>query len=213
MSTRIRRRRFTGACWWLLLLFPLAGTASAATILVFGDSISAAYGLKPEQGWVALLQQRLDAEAAGRHHVINGSVSGETTSGGLRRLKPLLEQHHPDVVVLELGGNDGLRGQPPETIAANLGHLIDDARAAGAKVVMLGIRIPPNYGRPYAQAFDGVFGRVSARKRVPLVPFFLADRSGGIVPLQDDGIHPTAAAQPQLLDNAWRAIHQTLRSR
>ncbi|HET8731434.1 MAG TPA: GDSL-type esterase/lipase family protein, partial [Moraxellaceae bacterium] len=110
MATRIRRCRFTGARWWLVLLLPFAGTATAATILVFGDSISAAYGLKPEQGWVARLQQRLDSEAPGRHHVVNGSLSGETTSGGVRRLRPLLQQHHPDVVVLELGGNDGLRG-------------------------------------------------------------------------------------------------------
>ncbi|HEX4870380.1 MAG TPA: arylesterase [Moraxellaceae bacterium] len=198
----------------LVLLAPLAaGAAQAATILVFGDSISAAYGLEPAQGWVVQLQQRLDKAAPGQHRVVNGSLSGETTAGGRARLPPLLVRHRPDVVVLELGGNDGLRGLPPGAMAANLRRMVGDARAAGARVVLLGIRIPPNYGRQYTQAFEQVFTSVSQEEKVPLVPFFLAGKAGGLVPLQPDGVHPTAAAQGQLLDNAWPAIEKALKAR
>jgi len=185
--------------------------ARAATILVFGDSISAAYGLETGQGWVARLQQRLDQTAPGRHRVVNGSLSGETTAGGRSRLPPLLAQHRPDIVILELGGNDGLRGQPPKAIAANLKKMIADARAARARVLLFAMKIPPNYGRAYTQAFEQVFVTVSREEKVPLLPFFLADQSGQLVRLQDDAIHPTAAAQPVLLENAWPLLEKTLK--
>lgn len=180
--------------------------ASAASILVFGDSISAAYGMNIEQGWVALLDQRLAAEDPGRHRVINASVSGETTSGGLRRLPALLKQHAPDVVVLELGGNDGLRGQPPALMASNLTAMIRLSREAGARVVMLGMRIPPNYGKAYTEAFAAVFPRVAKAEAVPLVPFFLEGVGGVPDLMQKDGIHPNAKAQPRLLALAWPMI-------
>lgn len=197
----------------LLLVAPLmTGTAGAATILVFGDSISAAYGLEANRGWVARLQQRLDTTAPGKHRVVNGSLSGETTAGGRSRLPPLLAKHRPDVVVIELGGNDGLRGQPPKAIAANLKKMIDDARASGAKVLLFGIKIPPNYGRVYTAAFEKTFVTVSEQENVPLLPFFLSGKGGQLVRLQEDGIHPTAAAQPVLLDNAWPLIEKTLKS-
>jgi acyl-CoA thioesterase-1 len=187
--------------------------AAAATILVFGDSISAAYGLETDAGWVAALQQKLDRSAPGKHRVINASLSGETTAGGVRRLPPLLAKHRPDIVVLELGGNDGLRGQPPAAIAANLKQMISAARAAKARVLLFGMKIPPNYGRAYTAAFEQVFVTVSREEKVPLLPFFLADKSGQLVTLQDDAIHPTAAAQPVLLQNAWPLIAQALKQR
>lgn len=213
MALHFRRCGLKTVRWLLLPALFAASAAQAATILVFGDSISAAYGLEPAQGWVAKLQQRLDGKAPGRHQVVNGSLSGETTAGGRTRLLPLLVKHRPDLVVLELGGNDGLRGQPPAAIAANLQRLIADARAAGARVVLLGIRIPPNYGRRYTEAFEQVFVTVSHDAKVPLVPFFLASGKTGIVSLQPDGVHPTAAAQAQLLDNAWPAIEKALPAR
>lgn len=188
-----------------------AGAAQAATILVFGDSISAAYGMETKQGWVTLLQQKLDKSAPGKHRVVNGSLSGETTGGGLRRLPPLLARHKPDLVILELGGNDGLRGLPPKAMAANLSRMVVDARASGAQVLLFAIKIPPNYGRAYTEAFEKAFVTVSQEQKVPLLPFFLANGRGDLVALQPDGIHPTAAAQPVLLDNAWPLIEKALR--
>ncbi len=199
-----------------LLLFVCAfpagiSSAQAATILVFGDSISAAYGLEVEQGWVRLLQQRLDKTAPGKHVVVNGSLSGETTSGGKARLPALLKKHKPDVVILELGGNDGLRGQPPALMAGNFKKMIADSRAAGAKVLLFGMKIPPNYGRAYTQAFEKVFVTVSGQEKVPLLPFFLEGIGGHADLVQADGIHPVARAQPILLQNAWPLIEKVLK--
>lgn len=194
----------------VVLALWVAGAAQAATILVFGDSISAGYGLETGQGWVTGLQQRLDRKFPGQHRVVNGSLSGETTAGGRSRLPPLLARHRPDLVILELGGNDGLRGLPPKAMAANLRQMIADSRRAGAHVLLFAIRIPPNYGRLYSEAFEKVFTSVSQDEKVPLLPFFLANRRGDLVPLQPDGIHPTAAAQAILLDNAWPLIEKTL---
>lgn len=217
MSLPGRNRRSgwqVAAAVLVLLLAPwAAGSAQAATILVFGDSISAAYGLEANTGWVTLLQQRLDEVAPGQHRVINGSLSGETTAGGKGRLPPLLAKHKPDLVILELGGNDGLRGQPPKAIAANLRQMIAASRASGASVLLFAIRIPPNYGRVYTEAFEKVFVTVSTDEKVPLLPFFLANARGDLVALQADGIHPTAAAQPVLLDNAWPLIRKHLSPR
>lgn len=195
----------------LTLTFALAGPAQAAKILVFGDSISAAYGLEVEQGWVSLLQQKLNKAAPGRHQVVNGSLSGETTAGGRKRLPPLLQKHKPDIVVLELGGNDGLRGQSPTLMADNLKAMIVAARGAGAKVILLGIKIPPNYGSAYRNAFEKVFTSVSQAEKVPLLPFFLEGVGGNAKLVQADGIHPTAEAQPQLLKNAWPLLESALK--
>lgn len=195
----------------LLLMLCSAPLAQAATILAFGDSISAAYGLEVKQGWVSLLRQRLDKMAPGQHLVINGSLSGETTAGGKSRLPPLLAQHHPDLVILELGGNDGLRGLSPRDIQANLEKMVGEARAAGAKVLLLGVKIPPNYGPVYARAFEQAFTKAGKEAKVPLLPFFMSNGKGGVVPLQADDIHPTAEAQPQLLANAWPMIEKLLK--
>lgn len=178
--------------------------------MIFGDSISAAYGMDMRQGWVGLLAQRLEKQAPGRHQVINASVSGETTSGGLLRLPALLRRHQPDVVVLELGGNDGLRGQPPALMRKNLEAMIRLSRAAGARVIVLGMRIPPNYGKAYTQAFEQVFRDAAKAQAVPLLPFFL-DGVGGVPALmQADGIHPNAGAQPRLLANVWPLLQKSL---
>lgn len=213
MSLLCEGHRPRAAKWLLLLTLLLTGAAQAATILVFGDSISAGYGLETGQGWVTRLQQKLDKNAPGQHHVINGSLSGETTGGGRQRLPPLLARHRPDIVILELGGNDGLRGLSPKLMADNLRRMVADSRGAGAKVLLFAIRIPPNYGRVYSEAFEKVFVTVSREEKVPLLPFFLANRRGELVALQADGVHPTAAAQPVLLDNAWPLIEKTLGQR
>lgn len=180
--------------------------ASAASVLIHGDSISAAYGMDIEQGWVALLDQRLAARAPGKHRVINSSVSGETTAGGLRRLPALLKQHRPEVVVIELGGNDGLRGQPPKLMQRNLAAMARMAKQAGARVVLLGMKIPPNYGRAYTEAFAAVYPAVAKAEGVALLPFLL-DGVGGVPAfMQSDGVHPNARAQPRLLELAWPLI-------
>ncbi len=193
-----------------LMLLIFSFPARAATILVFGDSISAAYGLEVEQGWVRLLQQKLDKTAPGKHLVVNGSLSGETTSGGKARLPALLKKHKPDVVILELGGNDGLRGQPPTLMASNFKKMIADSRAAGASVLLFGMKIPPNYGRAYTRAFEQAFVTVSKEEKVPLLPFFLEGIGGNPALVQADGIHPVAKAQPILLQNAWPLIEKAL---
>lgn len=179
---------------------------SAASILIFGDSISASYGMDIEQGWVSQLDKRFAERSPGLHRVINASVSGETTTGGLRRLPALLRQHGPAVVVLELGGNDGLRGQPPALIKRNLEAMIRLSRQAGARVVVLGMRIPPNYGKAYSEAFAGVFPVAAKAQGASVLPFFL-DGVGGVPALiQKDGIHPNTKAQPLLLELAWPLI-------
>ncbi len=172
------------------------------TLLVVGDSLSAAYGIERDAGWVALLAERV----AHRAEVVNASISGETTGGGATRLPELLRQHDPDIVLLELGGNDGLRGLPPSQMSANLEGMIEKSQAAGAQVLMLGIDIPPNYGDAYRQAFTGVFRELAESHEVPLVPFLLEGVALDPDLMQDDGIHPTAEAQPRLLDNVWPSL-------
>lgn len=192
-----------------VLLLLLALPVPAQNILLIGDSISAAFGLEIEQGWVSLLQKRLE-EQDYPHRVVNASVSGETTAGGLARLPVLLEQVHPELVIIELGGNDGLRGLPAANMQQNLSAMVEQSRASGADVILLGMRIPPNYGPRYNDAFEQVFVDLSQSLDVPLVPFLL--EGVGTVPelMLDDGIHPGAAAQPLLLDNAWPVIRQWL---
>lgn len=192
-----------------VLLLLLALPVPAQNILLIGDSISAAFGLETEQGWVSLLQKRLE-EQDYPHRVVNASVSGETTAGGLARLPGLLEQVQPELMIIELGGNDGLRGLPAANMQQNLSAMVEQSRASGADVILLGMRIPPNYGPRYNDAFEQVFVDLSQSLDVPLVPFLL--EGVGTVPelMLDDGIHPGAAAQPLLLDNAWPVIRQWL---
>ena len=191
----------------------LAETAKAETpvILVFGDSISAGYGLAHvELGWVELLKTRLKDAGYG-YQVVNASVSGETTAGGVARLPRALELHHPAIVIIELGGNDGLRALPIAQLRANLGQMVDLATAAGAKVLVLGMRMPPNYGPEYTQQFSDSFSELARTKKVPWVPFLLNDIALSQNLLQEDTIHPNAEGQPKLLENVWPALKPMLR--
>jgi len=198
----------------IALLSALAWPASAQGILVVGDSISAAFGLEISEGWVALLEQRLQVEDE-PVPVVNASVSGDTTAGGLARLPRLLERHEPDLVVIELGGNDGLRGMSPANMQQNLSQMIETAQASGADVLLLGMRLPPNYGLRFTEAFAQVFVDLSDQHDVPLVPFLLTGIAGEPDQslMQSDGIHPTAAAQQRILDNAWPPIETWLEAR
>ncbi len=198
--------------WWLsagLALYCLAQSAAAGTLLVVGDSISAGFGLDSRQGWVSLLQARLRDEGFDEK-VVNASISGDTSAGGQARLLALLAAHKPSLVVLELGGNDGLRGQSPAQLQQNLASMIERSRQAGAKVLLLGMRLPPNYGVRYTTAFAKVYEQLAADKQVPLVPFFLEGVGGVPELMQADGIHPAQGAQQRLLENAWPAIKPLL---
>ena len=186
-----------------------AAATSERTLLVFGDSLSAAYGLRAEQGWVTQLQQRLASEGYG-YHVVNASVSGETTSGGRNRLQRALAQHRPAVVLVELGANDGLRGLPVKDTQANLRAMIQAAQVAGAKVLLLGIHIPPNYGPQYTQAFDAMYTSLAAEMRVPLLPFLLEGIAMNTRYMQADGLHPNAAGQPRVLATVWPRLKPLL---
>lgn len=177
-------------------------SALAGTLVVVGDSISAALGLDTSQGWVALLERRL-AERGLDHQVVNASVSGDTTAGGRARLPRLLAEHRPDWVVIELGGNDGLRGLPTAQLRQNLETMIRDSQENGAQVILLGMRLPPNYGARYNRAFEQVFADLAQEYRLPWVPFFLEGVGGVEGMMQADGIHPAAKAQSRLLDNFW----------
>ena len=199
------RRRW----WWALMLWCWAQGAAAGTVLVVGDSISAALGLETRQGWVSLLQQRLETGDFA-HKVINASISGDTSSGGLARLPALLAAHRPSLVIVELGGNDGLRGQSPAQLQQNLAAMVERSQAVGAKVLILGMKLPPNYGQRYTTAFADVFPRVAKDHKASLVPFFLEGVGGVPGMMQPDGIHPTVAAQPRLLENVWPALQPLL---
>jgi acyl-CoA thioesterase I len=201
-------------CIQILLVGLLwACTATAAhserTLLVFGDSLSAAYNLRADQGWVAQLQKRLKAQGYG-YRVVNASVSGETTSGGKNRLDRALKQHQPELVILELGGNDGLRGLPVRTARANLDAMLVSIQRTRAKILLLGIQIPPNYGPQYATAFAAMFRTLAAERKVPLVPFLLEGIALDSRYMQADGIHPNAAGQPRVLENVWPQLRPLL---
>jgi acyl-CoA thioesterase I len=195
----------------VVLIASVSARAETPVILVFGDSISAGYGLAHvDQGWVALLQTRLKQQGYG-DQVVNASVSGETTAGGLARLPRALELHHPATVILELGGNDGLRALPVAQMRANLMHMADLAAAAGARVLLLGMRMPPNYGPDYTRQFSLSYGDLARDKRLPLVPFLLNGIALNPALMQADGIHPNELGQPQLLDNVWPSLQPLLR--
>ena len=183
---------------------------SAKTILVLGDSISAAYGMQLQQGWVQLLQKRLEQQYPKKHKVVNASVSGETTSGALARLPKLLQIHKPHIVVIELGGNDGLRGQSPLLIQKNLAHLIQQSQKSNATVLVFGMKIPPNYGTAYSKAFEKNYQTVSQQYKVKLMPFFLEGVAGKKDLMQQDLVHPNAKAQSILLNNAYPYIKGAL---
>ena len=198
----------------VLLILVFAGfpaNADTPAILVFGDSISAGYGLaRVEQGWVGMLRAKLKDEGYG-YQVVNASVTGETTAGGLARLPRALALHHPRVVILELGGNDGLRALPIDQMRSNLGKMVDLSVDSGARVLLLGMRIPPNYGPEFTEKFFAVFADVARDKKAPLVPFLLNDIALSPNLMQADGVHPNELGQPKLLDNVWPRLRPLLR--
>lgn len=183
--------------------------ALSPVILIVGDSISAGYGLPPGAGWATLLQSRLAAEHF-PHRVINASISGDTTAGGRARLAALLAQHRPAVTVIELGGNDGLRGGNLDAMRANIDAMVASAQKAGSRVLLLGMRLPPNYGPAYVQRFAGIYGDVAKARSAALVPFMFEGFGEDNAMFQPDGIHPVASAQGKLLDNVWRALKPLL---
>tara|TARA_R110000868_G_scaffold168291_1_gene402961 strand:+ start:19447 stop:20064 length:618 start_codon:yes stop_codon:yes gene_type:complete len=200
------RKWLIGTALSLLLWGP---AAFAGTVLVVGDSISAAFGLDTREGWVALLEKRL-AEEGFAHQVVNASISGDTSAGGAARLPALLTEHQPELVIIELGGNDGLRGQPPAQLQQNLAAMVQQSQKAGAEVLILGMQLPPNYGVRYTTAFADVFPKVANETGSALVPFVLEGIGGVPSMMQSDGIHPTAEAQPRLLDNVWPMLKPLL---
>lgn len=185
------------------------GAAVASSIVIVGDSLSAAYGMEISESWPSLLQQRLH-ENGHAYRVFNSSITGDTTQGGLTRLPRLLERHRPAVVILEMGGNDGLRGLPVEVTRSNLASMIEQSRAAGAKVILAEMRIPPNYGQSYTEKFNDTYQELTAEYGIVLLPFLLQDIALEPGLMQDDGIHPTVAAQPLILDQVWAALEPLL---
>ncbi|MBQ5945887.1 arylesterase [Massilia sp. ST3] len=200
--------------WSVFLVLALGASASAysapKTVLVVGDSLSAEYGIARGAGWVALLEQKLKAEKI-QARVVNASISGETTSGGRARLPALLGQHRPDIVVIELGANDGLRGLPVASADANLRAMVAMAKEKKAEVLLVGMRMPPNYGRAYTEKFFGMFKQVSTDTRSPLVPFMLEGVADKPALFQQDRLHPLAAAHPIILSNIWPAFASLIR--
>ncbi len=199
---------------WIALLtlsaaLPLPACAQAPVILVLGDSLSAAYGIALQDGWVALLQGRLN-ERGLDFRVVNAGISGDTTMGGLTRLPELLQRHRPAILLIELGANDGLRGLPTPLIRDNLAAMVRLGQAAGSQVLLLGIQMPPNYGAAYNRVFQVVFQDVARGAGVPLVPFLLAGVAEDPDLMQADGLHPAAAAQPRILDNVWPVLEPQL---
>ena len=194
----------------LTVLLLISSNAWAGTVLVWGDSLSAGYGLRQQQSWPALLGERISA-ARLPHKVVNASISGETTAGGLARLPAALETHKPSVVVIELGANDGLRGLPVKAMAANLQAMVDASRKAGAQVLLVGMRMPPNYGPDYTARFARTYQDLARTNKVRLVPFMMAGFADKPDHFQQDGIHPTAEAQPKILDTIWRELKPLLR--
>lgn len=213
--------RVIGVLLCLLFAPPVSLAASAPltapvratkVILVFGDSLSAGYGLPVEQGWVNLLAKRLRTEGYG-FQVVNASVSGETTTGGLARLQRALDKHQPAIVILELGANDGLRGLPLSTTRSNLEAMVAIAARSPRRVLLLGMRMPPNYGERYTEGYATAFANAARHQRVTLLPFFLEGVAGNPRLVQADGLHPNEQGQPLLLDNVWTGLQPLLRAK
>jgi acyl-CoA thioesterase-1 len=200
---------------WVLLaitLVPAAVLAAAEpVILLVGDSIGAGYGVPLDRAWAALLQARLKAEGLPQR-LVNASISGDTSRGGLARLPEALKRHRPSILIIELGGNDGLRGISPQEMKSNLGRMIGLARAAGARVLLVGMRLPPNYGLAFTERFERVYHELAKERGVPLVPFLLEGVATDRALMQADGIHPNAAGQPRVLDNLWPYLDPLLRA-
>jgi acyl-CoA thioesterase-1 len=186
-----------------------AAQPTAPVVLILGDSISAGYGLPAGAGWVALLEKRLSAEHLPQR-VVNASISGDTTAGGRERIEPLLKQHRPAVTVIELGGNDGLRGGNLDVMRDNLYGIVAAAQKAQSRVLLVGIRLPPNYGPEYVQRFAAIFGEVAKTRKTALVPFLFEGFGENNAMFQPDGIHPLGAAQQKMLDNVWRELKPLL---
>jgi acyl-CoA thioesterase-1 len=197
---------------FILLSSFVAAVAAAAPrpVLVLGDSLSAAYGLAPKEGWVALLDERL-AAAKPLRNVVNASISGETSAGGLARLPALLKEHAPALVVVELGANDGLRGLPLAQLRANLAKILEAVRGAGARAVLVGIELPVNYGPQYRDGLRELYRGLAGEFNVPLVPFLLDGVALDPALMQDDGLHPRAAAEPRVLENVWKVLEPALK--
>ncbi len=188
----------------MLLVISHAAVA-ASTLLVFGDSLSAGFGLRSDQAWPALLGKRL-AAAGKPYTVVNASISGETTAGGRSRLEAALRQHRPDILILELGANDGLRGLPTPAMRDNLTAMVQLARRHKARTLLVGMRLPPNYGSDYTRAFEQTFKEVARKERIPLLPFLLEPVAADRNAFQADGLHPLAEAQPKILDHVWKSL-------
>ena len=194
------------------LSLPDSGLAQTPyTLLVYGDSLSAAYGISEEEGWVTLLETRIQNENW-PYRVINGSVSGETTTGGLERLPAMLDSYQPNLVILELGGNDGLRGLPLDLMKANLKKMVELIRLSGGQVLLAGIQIPPNYGPRYTEPFFATFGEIAEEESLPLVPFLIDGIPQQPELMQNDGIHPKAEAQHMILENVWPLLEPLLKA-
>lgn len=198
------------ACFLGFVALSLQASAANQKILVFGDSLSAAYGISQSQGWVALLQNKLREEKL-PYEVINASISGETTSGGLTRMDATLKQIQPQIVILELGANDGLRGLPAKTTRDNLAGMLQKIKTSGAQVLLLGMKMPPNYGAKYATEFSAIYPQLATTHKTALVPFMLEHVAAMPELIQLDGLHPNALAQPIILDNIWPKLKRLLK--
>jgi len=199
----------------LLLLFvsiTISSTLFAKVIMVFGDSLSASYGMKVEDGWVNLLGIRLEENGIA-HKIANASISGNTSGNGLGRIKIDLELHEPDILILELGGNDGLRGHSPKLFKSNMEKIIQQALAKNIEVLLLAIKLPPSYGRRYGKAFDAVYVELTEQYPITLLPFFMDKVAGDTELMQGDGIHPNEKGQPLLLDNVWVYLEKMLQNK
>lgn len=194
----------------MAILFSPSIRAQAPTLLILGDSLSAAYGIPAERGWVKLLQDRLK-ERGFPHRVVNASISGDTTSGGLSRLPAALHRERPAIVILELGANDGLLGQPPMVMSQNLARMIELSQQTGARVLLAEMRIPPNYGPTYTEKFHATFAELAGHYAIPLIPFLLDGVAGNPALTQEDGLHPRAEGQPRILENVWPTLEPLLR--
>ena len=207
-TTNIAKQILLGVM--LALIFAKSAYSAPKIVLVLGDSLSAEYGLARGTGWVALLEKRLAAEKIAAT-VINASISGDTSSGGAARLDALLAQHHPNIVIIELGGNDGLRGLPLEPTTQNFATMIKKSQQAKAKVVLVGMQIPPNYGRTYTEQFSAMYPTLAKQTKSVLVPFLLEGVADQPTLFQADNIHPKAAAHPRMLDNVWPYLKPLLK--
>lgn len=195
----------------LMVCFLLWGAAAQAApvVLVFGDSLSASYGIPANEGWVSLLEQRIHQKKPG-YRLVNASISGETTSGGRYRIEQLLAEHRPAVVILELGVNDGLRGLPLDAAASNLNAIIAACRNRKARVLLIGMRLPPNYGTAYATKFQAIYQQAAQRHKIPFLPFLLEGFADDPELFQADGLHPNAAAQPLIMERVWKILQPIL---